>query len=74
MNSVYKYLGNREEERFKLKRNTGPKTKVYKQVISNCILGIKRAFLTIRRLKFWNSHPSREGSDITKLSGFIFFR
>lgn len=74
MNSVYKYFRDREEERFKLKSNTGTKTKVYKLVTSNCILGIKQSFLTIIRLKFWNSHPSRKGSDITKLSGFIFFR
>lgn len=67
-------LGTREEETFKLKSKTGIRTKVYKLVISKCILGIKIAFLTISRLKFWNSHPSRKGAGITELMGFIFIR
>lgn len=45
-------LGTREEETFKLKSKTGIRTKVYKLVISKCILGIKIAFLTMSRLKF----------------------
>lgn len=34
MTIVYKYFGDRKEERFKLKSNTGTRTKVYKLAIS----------------------------------------
>lgn len=74
MTSLCIYSGDREDLRIKLKSNTGTRTEMYKLAINKYIMGIKIAFLTISRLKFWNCHPSRKEAGTTKLMEFIFFR
>ncbi|CAM5120564.1 unnamed protein product [Natator depressus] len=73
MIALYKYI--REintgegEELFKLSTNVDTRTNGYKLVIGKFRLEIRRRFLTIRGVKFWNSLP-REAVGAKDLSAF----
>ncbi|CAM5110189.1 unnamed protein product [Natator depressus] len=71
--ALYKYIrgiNTREgEELFKLSTNVDTRTNGYKLATRKFRLEIRRRFLTIRGVKFWNSLP-REAVGAKDLSGF----
>ncbi|CAM4707266.1 unnamed protein product [Lepidochelys kempii] len=73
MIALYKYIRGintgEGEELFKLSTNVDTKPNGYKLVIGKFRLEIRRRFLTIRGVKFWNSLP-REAVGAKDLSGF----
>ncbi|CAM5164461.1 unnamed protein product [Natator depressus] len=73
MIALYKYIrgiNTREgEEFFKLSTNVDTRTNGYKLVIGKFRLEVRRRFLTIRGVKFWNS-LLREAVGAKDLSGF----
>lgn len=52
-----KYL---RQRLFKLKDNNGTQLNGYTLVLNTISMGLKRRFLTVRRMKFWNSFPNKE--------------